>query len=232
MKLRCIHCGRQSDLTDTFECVDTASCDAAVAILKTPPRKVCIYVDCACIYGEQTQLGIGVYTTIDGVHSPEYSGTKHIGVGTVPLGEWTAMQYGYAVAEIMSNSLGRVTIQMFGDAKNVVNGINGMCGVASKFKRYRHSIGTYQAKLGIKFLGVTWIPREQNKEADKLSKQALLITPQLHSVHIDRTHQYTQNKYDAALGTKNTFMSNLWQLRIPIVDADGNKYWNSEGSSE
>lgn len=46
---------------------------------------------------------------------------------------------------------------------------------------------------------------------------------------IDRTEQYTQERYDKAIGTKGTFMSNLWQLETPIVDEEGNEYWNSEG---
>ena len=46
---------------------------------------------------------------------------------------------------------------------------------------------------------------------------------------VNKDEQYTRERFDAAVGTKNTFMSNFHQLQIPITDEYGNKYWNSEG---
>ncbi len=46
---------------------------------------------------------------------------------------------------------------------------------------------------------------------------------------INKNELYTKDRYDAATGTKNTFMSNFWQLNTPIADGWGNEYWNSEG---
>jgi predicted NAD-dependent protein-ADP-ribosyltransferase YbiA (DUF1768 family) len=46
---------------------------------------------------------------------------------------------------------------------------------------------------------------------------------------IDKIYKYDAARFDIALGTAGTFMSNFWQLKIPIVDMYGNEYWNSEG---
>lgn len=46
---------------------------------------------------------------------------------------------------------------------------------------------------------------------------------------IDKTYQYEERRFDLALGTVNTFMSNFHQLKNPIVDEYGFEYFNSEG---
>ncbi len=46
---------------------------------------------------------------------------------------------------------------------------------------------------------------------------------------VNKSEQYTKDRYDAALGTAKTFMSNFDQLKNPITDTLGNEYWNSEG---
>src|SRR3990167_4825364 len=46
---------------------------------------------------------------------------------------------------------------------------------------------------------------------------------------INKEEQYTKERYDAALETSKTFMSNFEQLKVPIKDEHGNEYWNSEG---
>lgn len=48
-------------------------------------------------------------------------------------------------------------------------------------------------------------------------------------IDIDKEFQYTKERFDAALGTAKTFMSNYEQLQFPIIDIDRLEYWNSEG---
>jgi len=48
-------------------------------------------------------------------------------------------------------------------------------------------------------------------------------------IQVNKEEQYTQERLDKAIGTKSSYLSNLWQLENPIEDDQGNKYWNSEG---
>lgn len=47
---------------------------------------------------------------------------------------------------------------------------------------------------------------------------------------IEQMEQYTKERFDAALGTAKTFMSNYEQLQFPIIDVENRlEFWNSEG---
>lgn len=48
------------------------------------------------------------------------------------------------------------------------------------------------------------------------------------TIEINKEELYTQKRFDAALGTAKTFMSNFHQLQVPLIDM-GFEYWNSEG---
>lgn len=45
---------------------------------------------------------------------------------------------------------------------------------------------------------------------------------------VNKEDQYTIERFNNAVGTKGTFLSNLWQLVSPIV-VDDMQFWNSEG---
>ena len=46
---------------------------------------------------------------------------------------------------------------------------------------------------------------------------------------IDQEYRYTSEQFKDATGTAGTFMSNFYQLEIPVTDEFGLLYWNSEG---
>lgn len=173
--LRCIHCCRsdnQITLSNSFECIDTISCDAATALRKAKPCVVALYSDCAIRYSDNS-LGIGLYCTIDGVHSEQYSGYKYIGTGTVPEGEMTGIAYAFRVAVLMSKAIPKSTYLIFNDAQAMVKVVNEEYKCSPQFKANFNTIKKCQKTLGIRYLGLQWIRRELNKEADILSKKAL-----------------------------------------------------------
>lgn len=176
MKLRCIHCGiQESDdvvLSDTFECMDVELCEDRVNKKRQPILSVCIWSDCACIYGEETHLGISVYTEINGVYSEEFSGHKYIGTGTVPYGEWTALLYALSVGKLIKNKHKNAVIKFFVDAQVVSRTFNGDYKPGKFQKQYNKSM-QLKNNLGHSFSGLVWLPREHNRNADKLSKLAL-----------------------------------------------------------
>lgn len=182
MQLRCIQCGRQEDkvtLSVHHICTDTVSC--ILHLNRQQLHKVCIYCDAACDgpnTAEGQAMGIGVYTTIDGIHSPEYSGIKFLEWGTINMGEWTGLLYAMSVALLMKKSM-RCTFKIFSDSQVVVNGYHkdNKTSMAVNLKPYCDKSMILQRKLGTALLGIIWIPRKHNMEADKLSKQALLLKP-------------------------------------------------------
>lgn len=174
--LRCIHCRRserQTVLTSSFECADHNTCETVSAALKVAPKTICLYSDCACIYGAETHLGIGLYTTIDGEYSEEYSGYKYIGTGTVPQGEFIGVLHAIKAAILISEQIKKANFRIFCDAQFVTNTINGNSYCGDKFRPYYNTFMHCKQKLGIRFLGITWINREINTAADALSKKAI-----------------------------------------------------------
>ena len=46
---------------------------------------------------------------------------------------------------------------------------------------------------------------------------------------INRKEKYLKNRFEKAIPTQHTYLSNFEQLENPIIDEFGNIYWNSEG---
>lgn len=141
-----------------------------------PPKTACIWFDCALkgVYNPAgNQLGVGIYCTVNGVHMPEYSGAKAIHIGTVNEGEFTALIYALSVSKIMRKQ-DDYRFKIFGDSQVVCNIINMEYKCGNKLKPFYVKADKLRLDLGASLLGIHWIPREQNQEADKLSKEALL----------------------------------------------------------
>lgn len=177
--LRCIYCNRgehQTNLSASFTCTDREACDAVIANRNTKPVLVVIKGDCAC-HGPNkaggTERGVGVYTTIASIHSPEHSGTKDIGFGDLWGGEWTALRYCLSVAVLMRKENPKYTFRIFGDSQGVIRTVTGEYKAGAKSKRHLDKVQRLQQKLGVSLLSISWCPRSENKEADALSKEAI-----------------------------------------------------------
>lgn len=181
MMLRCIYCNRnekQTKLSSSFACIDRKDCDRVVATKDKPtPQIVCIWFDAAC-RGSNTKegqpLGIGIYTTLNGEHKPEWCGTKAVAWGSNNDGEWIALLYALSVAVIIRKTNKECVFKIFGDSQFVINSFNDACKVSAKFRTYKGKSDRLRIQLGLSLQCVQWLPREHNKEADKLSKVALL----------------------------------------------------------
>lgn len=180
MEIRCIFCGRQKQqLTSAYRCADSKDCEEYLAYKNRPPVKVCIWFDAACQgmnKAEGTELGIGIYTTINGVESPEHCGIRRIGWGSVNDGEWTAFVYAMNMAYVIAKKEKKANFKIFGDSQVVIKAFNGDTKkVAAKFRKYRKLADAYAMRLGDKLLSVSWLPRDYNNKADVLSKAALQL---------------------------------------------------------
>lgn len=183
MALRCIRCNRPETkvaLTPQFFCVDTFSCIKTWEFKNRKVIPVTINFDAALqgkvVSGGQP-VGIGVYTCINGVHSPEYSGIKYIKWGTVTTGEWTALVAALSVAKIMKDIDDHYQFRVIGDSQVIVRCYNGKYKVADRFKQFANKADKLRQQLGMSLLGVQWVPRAKNSAADILSKEALKLAP-------------------------------------------------------
>ena len=87
------------------------------------------------------------------------------------VAEWTAL--GKALRWLLDNSFKGCTLRIFGDSKLVIEQLNGTwrCNMPhlQKLKARCHEIISELRPAG---WTATWIPREQNSEADALSQRA------------------------------------------------------------
>jgi len=75
---------------------------------------------------------------------------------------------------------------VYGDANLIVNQVNGRWKVKSgAYVPYFHEAFALKAQLPE--VAITWIPREQNCEADELSKQAVLQRPSTIGFQLDQS---------------------------------------------
>lgn len=176
--LRCIRCNAGSNkvaLSEHFFCVDTINCTIRQEAKK---QVVKINFDAACLGNNAAggcPLGIGVYVIIDGIHAPEWCGTKPVKWGSNNDGEYIGLICALFIATQMLKVNPKFVFSIWGDSQIVVNGYNGQSKVAPKFAKYLKKADKLKRELGKSLLAVRWCRREQNKEADILSKEALKL---------------------------------------------------------
>ena len=124
-----------------------------------------IFVDGACS-GNPGPAAIGVVLKQGGKTLQEVS--KAIGDATNNIAEYSALVY--ALQEALVLRVDRVKV--FTDSELVFNQLNGAYRV--KNERLKFLFDQVQhLKRGFQDIAITHIPREQNKEADKLATTAL-----------------------------------------------------------
>lgn len=181
MALRCIYCSRsekQVQLSGSFACVDRKDCDKTIADKNTPIITVCIYFDCACMGANAAggcPLGVAVATFIAGEYQEQWSGIKAVKWGSNNDGEFIGLLYALSVAWLMRQASPKYVFKIFGDSQIIINMFNDVYKSKGKFATYKAKSVRLKHKLGMSLLSVSWVPRSQNKEADKLSKEALLL---------------------------------------------------------
>lgn len=137
---------------------------------------IVIYCDAACWNGGNKIMGIGVYCKYKGV---EIEITKNYGVGTSNIGEWIGLCEALKLACKIQNTLetnqykNNYGFIIKSDSQIIVKQFNGIYEIKKGgFAEWNTIAKEYEKEL--KILKVEWIPREQNKKADILSKVALL----------------------------------------------------------
>ena len=124
-----------------------------------------IYTDGACS-GNPGPMGIGVALVKDGKILDTIS--KKIGDGTNNIAEYTAVLEGIKRAK----ELGETDFMIRSDSLLLVKQLNGEYRI--KQLHLKELKGKIDKEIKNLHVEVEYIPREENKEADKLAKKAIL----------------------------------------------------------
>lgn len=124
-------------------------------------------------------MGIGVAVKIDGIYHEDLS--KAIGVkgneeSSSNVSEWMACVEAFKLAVEYKEK--DDVVEIYSDSELITKQFNGEYEIRKESfrKHYREAMRHYH-RLGLMSLKIKWIPRELNKEADRLSKIGLkLIT--------------------------------------------------------
>ena len=128
--------------------------------------KLIIYIDGACRFNPGP-AGIGVWIADDqGTVVREIS--EYLGHGTNNIAEWTA----YIRALEQSHALGASELAVFTDSKLICEQVKGNYKVrdAKLMELYRKA---KELEKNFKHVVLKSVPREQNKNADRLAKQSV-----------------------------------------------------------
>lgn len=112
-------------------------------------------------------MGTGCYVTHERERIFEHSGyVEASNQNSNNLAEYLALEQ--VLAFLCDQGVNDYKIRIFGDSMLVINQMNGQWGIKSGYyaDTARHCLRTVKTFSDIKF---TWIPREQNTEADSLS---------------------------------------------------------------
>lgn len=124
-----------------------------------------IFVDGACS-GNPGPAAIGVVLRQDGKIVKEVSRT--IGDATNNIAEYSALVYALQEALILKAD----RVRVFTDSELVFRQLNGSYKVKNEHLKFLFD-QVQHLKRGFQDVAITHIPREQNKEADKLATTAL-----------------------------------------------------------
>lgn len=140
-----------------------------------------IFFDGACDNNGKKIMGIGVWAKI---YSPdtrqvltEISKSWNTGRGTNNEAEWIglikSLQLAQKIEGVMTDHRQAHVFRMFSDSQLIVNQFSGVYKIKQPHLRYyAERAHDEAAKLSTKII-LSWIPREHNTQADKLSKEGL-----------------------------------------------------------
>lgn len=143
-----------------------------------------LYFDGACDNHSKLRImGMGVAVYVGGIYKEEYSKSFNLSlgsIGTSNISEWEAIAEALKVALfiVTDNKLHKYTIDIYGDSQLVVYQLTGKYEVKKAhlkpyFIECTDLVRSIRKQNNVALLRVFWIPRDKNKQADKLSKIGL-----------------------------------------------------------
>lgn len=143
-------------------------------------RLIAVHSDGSCWNkeGHKHLMGCGVAVFVDGVYEEDLSrawGVIDYKNGSNNVAEWLALVEAARIVKDLKKSFPGHKFVVCSDSQIITNQFNGTYAINQEvFREYWKQAKRYKSIDAIK-----WIPREQNKEADKLSKIGLDTVKQL-----------------------------------------------------
>jgi ribonuclease HI len=124
-------------------------------------------------------MGLGIAVFIDGVYEEDLSkalfvkgSNKENEESSSNVAEWMACVEAFKLA-VEYREEGDV-IEIYSDSEIITKQFNGEYEIRKEyFRKFYREAMRYYHRLGLLSLKITWVPREKNKEADRLSKIGL-----------------------------------------------------------
>lgn len=138
--------------------------------------RIDLYQDGACWNkeGYMQHMGIGVAVYIDGTYEPDLSRAIYAcdeKYGSNNIAEWIACVTAMEIATDLRKHYPEAVIHAYSDSQIIVNQFNGEYQIKQlQFLPY-HKRATEMGNRAR--VALSWVPREQNKQADELSKIGL-----------------------------------------------------------
>jgi ribonuclease HI len=129
---------------------------------------------------EAPNMGIGIAVFINNNYHEEFSNpifacSTEEERGTSNIAEWRGCMEAMRKANKLKRKFPDAVFEVFSDSQVITYQFNGDYIIKKpEFIKYHNQAWLFAEKVGIK--KITWIPREQNKIADKLSKRGLQLT--------------------------------------------------------
>ena len=134
--------------------------------------KLKVYFDGACHNkkNDVSKMGVGVHANLNDEEIYAKGFSPNI-LGTSNIAEWTGCLAALIVAQ---NQIERIEgikeVELISDSQLIVNQLKGTWSIReTNFLNYYYECQEIITRLKIK-VSINWVPREQNKRADELSK--------------------------------------------------------------
>lgn len=135
--------------------------------------KIDIYFDGSCKNekDQSSPIGVGVAVLINNEYDNELSRSYSFATfdikdrGTNNLAEWLGCVHAFEAYAMMKKAYPKANINVYGDSQNIIRQFNRVNAIREEsFKKYAK-----MARDCARGKEAIWIPREQNKEADRLA---------------------------------------------------------------
>lgn len=136
-----------------------------------------VHCDASCDNASKFRfMGLGVAVFVNDAYSQDLSLCEMYGTnGTNNIAEWAGLELGLQHCKKLITIFPDASISVYMDSQLVVRQFNGVYRVKQDhLKGLFHSCRKLYNDVQKYIKRVEWIPREQNKEADELSKQAVI----------------------------------------------------------
>lgn len=138
---------------------------------------IVVKTDAACDNNSKFRfMGLGVAVFINGEYREDWSISEMYGTnGTNNIAEWAGLELGLLQCKKLIETYKNCRISVYMDSMLVINQMKGIWRLKQEHLKDLHdSCKKLLKEIQDSIVRLEWIPREENREADRLSKKAII----------------------------------------------------------